>query len=67
MATEGERLASLEATVPGLVSVVNEIHGDVKTLLAAHNQQRGVKKFLSWSIPILTALGGALGYDHLKH
>ena len=37
----GERIASLEATLPPLVAKVDEIHRDVKTLLAAHNRQRG--------------------------
>lgn len=44
MPTEQERLATLEAVVTGdtgLVKKVDEIHADVKTLLAAHNRQQG--------------------------
>jgi hypothetical protein len=37
----GERIAFLEATLPPLAAKVDEIHRDVKTLLAAYNRQRG--------------------------
>jgi hypothetical protein len=37
----GERVANLEALVPGFVKTVNEMAADVKTLLAAHNTAIG--------------------------
>ena len=40
----GERLAEVETELKALRADVSEIRGDVKSLLAAHNSQRGATK-----------------------
>ena len=47
MPTRIERLASVEARLDARVPVVNEIRGDVKTLLAAHDSQQGALKLFA--------------------
>jgi len=44
-----------------LVPTVIEIRGDVKTLLAAHNRQRGAAKLVALLWAGLLALAGGLG------
>ncbi len=61
MPTQNERLATVEARLDALVPTVNEIRGDVKTLLAAHNSQRGAVRLLALVWAGLLALGGAIG------
>ena len=64
MPTQAERISSLEAIINskgGLVEKVDEIHSDVKTLLAAHNRQSGAAKLAAVIWGGLLALGGAIG------
>ena len=61
MSTQNERLASVEARLDALVPTVNEIRGDVKTLLAAHNRQKGAVKLLALAWAGLLSLGGIIG------
>lgn len=61
MPTQNERLATVEARLDALVPTVNEIRVDVKTLLAAHNSQRGAARLLALVWAALLALGGAIG------
>ena len=61
MSTQNERLASVEARLDALVPTVNEIRGDVKTLLEAHNRQRGAAKLMALLWAGLLALAGGLG------
>lgn len=60
-----ERLATVEARLNALVPTVQEIHGDVKTLLAAHNRQQGMAKLLTlvWA-GVLSLCGFAVGRGH---
>lgn len=62
MSTQNERLASVEARLDALVPTVQEIRGDVKTLLAAHNRQKGAAKLLAliWA-GLLTLGAGVMG------
>ena len=59
MSTQNERLASVEARLDALAPVVNEIRGDVKALLAAHNRERGAVKVLALIWAGLLTLGAA--------
>lgn len=59
MSTTNERLASVEARLDALVPAVNEIRGDVKALLAAHNRERGAVKVLALIWAGLLTLGAA--------
>ena len=61
MSTQNERLATVEARLDALVPTVNEIRGDVKTLLAAHNSQRGAVRLLALIWAGLLTLGGIIG------
>jgi hypothetical protein len=61
MSTHGERIAALEATIPSLTAKVDEIHKDVKALLAAHNQQKGRASLLALIWTGLATLAGAIG------
>lgn len=61
MPTQNERLASVEARLDALVPAINEIRGDVKTLLAAHNSQRGAIRLLALMWAGLLAMGGVMG------
>ncbi|HKF37083.1 MAG TPA: hypothetical protein VKB35_09300 [Ktedonobacteraceae bacterium] len=60
MAVQNERLASVEARLDTLVPVVNEIRGDVKALLAAHNRERGAAKVLALIWAGLLTLGATV-------
>ena len=57
----GERLAAVETELRALRVEVGEIRGDVKSLLAAHNSQRGAIKLLALLWAGLLSLGGLLG------
>lgn len=59
MPNQHERLASVEARLDALVPAVNEIRSDVKTLLAAHNRERGAVKVLALIWAGLLTLGAA--------
>lgn len=64
MPTRADRLATLEAVVTGdtgLVKKVDEIHADVKTLLAAHNRQSGALRLGKALWAALLVLAGAVG------
>jgi len=61
MSIQNERLASVEARLDALVPTVIEIRGDEKTLLAAHNRQRGAAKLVALLWAGLLALAGGLG------
>jgi hypothetical protein len=61
MSTQNERLATVEARLDALVPTVNEIRGDVKTLLAAHNRQKGAAKLVALLWAGLLTLAGGLG------
>lgn len=65
MSTHSERLATVEARLDALVPTVQEIRGDVKTLLAAHNSQRGAMKLLTliWA-GVLSLCGFVIGRGH---
>lgn len=54
-----ERLASVEARLDALAPVIDEIRGDVKALLAAHNRERGAVKVLALIWAGLLTLGAA--------
>lgn len=56
-----ERLASVETELRALREDVCEIHGDVKKLLEAYNNRRGVTRFLALLWAGLLSLGGLLG------
>lgn len=43
--SDGQRLVVLETKIASLEPKMNEIHADVKTLLAAYNRQRGFAHF----------------------
>lgn len=60
MANQNERLASVEARLDALVPMVNEIRGDVKALLAAHNRERGAVKVLALIWAGLLTLGATV-------
>lgn len=68
--TQGERLARVETRLDTLQPKVDEIHADVKTLLAAHNRQRGfitVAK-LAWGAIIAGAtLASDWAFTHWHH
>lgn len=55
---ERERIASLETEVTGMKDDIAEIKADVKTLLAALNQQRG---FIAGGLAVVGAVGAAVG------
>jgi len=57
----GERLASVETELKALRADVGEMREDVKTLLAAHNRQRGAAKLLALLWAGLLSLGGIIG------
>lgn len=59
MSNQYERLASVEARLDALAPVIEEIRGDVKTLLAAHNRERGAVKVLALIWAGLLTLGAA--------
>ena len=59
--SHGERLSILETELKGLRGDVKEMKGDVKTLLAAHNRQRGAAKLLALLWAGLLSLGGLIG------
>jgi hypothetical protein len=61
MLTQVERLAALETAVAALQRDAAEIKADVKTLLAAHNRQRGAAKLLALLWAGLLSLGGIIG------
>lgn len=65
MATQNERLATVEARLDALVPTVHEIRGDVKTLLAAHNSQQGMTKLITliWA-GVLSFCGFVVGRGH---
>jgi hypothetical protein len=56
-----ERLAAVETEIRGLRSDVAEIHGDMKSLLAAHNRQNGAARLLALLWAGLLSLGGLVG------
>lgn len=58
---ERERLAAVETALQGLRIEVREIHDDVKTLLAAHNQHSGASRLAAALWAGLLGLGGAIG------
>jgi len=51
----GERIAVLEAKVPELIAKVEDIHRDVKLLLAAHNRQQGALKTVKIAYGLVAA------------
>lgn len=59
MPVQNERLASVEARLDALAPVIDEIRGDVKALLAAHNRERGAVKVLALLWAGLLTLGAA--------
>ena len=59
MSSQSERLASVEARLDALAPVIDEIRGDVKALLAAHNRERGAVKVLALIWAGLLTLGAA--------
>lgn len=59
MSIQNERLASVEARLDALAPVIDEIRGDVKALLAAHNRERGAVKVLALIWAGLLTLGAA--------
>jgi hypothetical protein len=61
MSTQNERLAAVEARLDALVPAINEIRGDVKTLLAADNRQRGAMNMLALAWAGLLSLVGIIG------
>ena len=65
MSTHSERLATVEARLDALVPTVQEIRGDVKTLLAAHYSQQGAMKLLTlvWA-GVLSLCGFVIGRGH---
>lgn len=65
MSTHSERLATVEARLDALVPTVQEIRGDVKTLLAAHNSRRGAMKLLTlgWA-GVLSLCSFVIGRGH---
>jgi hypothetical protein len=56
--TDLERLARLETAVPEIQKTLAEVRGDVKTLLAAHNAQRG---FARLGLVVWTTVAGVAG------
>ena len=62
MSTQNERLATVEARLDALVPTIQEIRGDVKTLLAAHNSRRGAARLLTllWA-GVLSFCGFVIG------
>jgi hypothetical protein len=67
---EGQRLANLEGRFNTLEPMIAETHADVKTLLAAHNRQKGfvtVAK-LTWGALIAGAtLASDWAFTHWHH
>jgi hypothetical protein len=61
MLTQAERLASVETELRGLRGDIAEIKEDIRTLLAAHNRQKGATKLLALLWAGLLSVGGLIG------
>lgn len=54
----GERIATLEAQYKDISPDITEIKADVKTLLAAHHQQKGMARL---GLMVWTVVSGIVG------
>jgi len=61
MPTQGERLTAVETELKAIRADVTETKIDVKTLLEAHNRQRGAIRLLALLWAGFLAAGGLMG------